>query len=142
MLERQIRPSQSNKQNIKKSWFRLRRAYICPQLIKLVTRKTTQWVSVVYSTTLSQYKLKLSYNTPGRHLGERYSSYSFSTSALDVGEWSTSRPGRALAPGKRSPVPIGQEAGWDPEPVWTQRLEGKSFASAGDRTSIARSSSP
>jgi hypothetical protein len=23
------------------------------------------------------------------------------------------------------PVPIGQEAGWAPEPVWTQRLEEK-----------------
>jgi hypothetical protein len=31
------------------------------------------------------------------------------------------------------PVPIGQEAGWAPEPVWTQRLEEKSFAPAGDR---------
>jgi hypothetical protein len=25
------------------------------------------------------------------------------------------------------PVPIVQEAGWAPEPVWTQRLEEKSF---------------
>jgi hypothetical protein len=40
------------------------------------------------------------------------------------------------------PVPIVQEAGWAPEPVWTQRLEDKSFAPAGDRTSIARSPSP
>jgi hypothetical protein len=40
------------------------------------------------------------------------------------------------------PVLIGQEAGWDPEPVWTQRLQEKSFAPAGDRTSIARSSRP
>jgi hypothetical protein len=32
--------------------------------------------------------------------GEKmYSSYSFSTLALDGGEWSVSRPGRALAPG-------------------------------------------
>jgi hypothetical protein len=38
------------------------------------------------------------------------------------GEWSTSRPGRALHPGKGPPVPIVQEAGWAPEPVWTQRL--------------------
>jgi hypothetical protein len=38
------------------------------------------------------------------------------------------------------PVPIVQEAGWAPEPVWTQRLEEKSFVPAGDRTSIARSS--
>jgi hypothetical protein len=53
--------------------------------------------------------------------GEEYSSYS--TSALDGGEWSASRPGRALAPGKGPPVPFGQEAGWAPEPVWTQRLE-------------------
>jgi hypothetical protein len=56
--------------------------------------------------------------------GEReYSSYSFTTSALDGGEWSASRPGRALPP-----VPIGQEAGWAQEPVWTLRIEEKSFA--------------
>jgi hypothetical protein len=52
----------------------------------------------------------------------RYTSYSFTTSALDVGEWLASRPGRALPPGKGPPVPIVQEAGWAPEPVWTQRL--------------------
>jgi hypothetical protein len=72
-------------------------------------------------------KLKLSHYTRRRRLGERrYSSYSFSSSALDGGEWSASRPDRALAPGKRSPVPIVQEAGRAPEPVWTQRLEEKS----------------
>jgi hypothetical protein len=53
----------------------------------------------------------------------RYRSYTFLTSALDRGEWSASRPGRALAPGKGPPVPIAQEAGWAPEPVWTQRLD-------------------
>jgi hypothetical protein len=72
---------------------------------------------------------------------EAYSSYSFTTSALDEGGWSALRPGRALPPGKGPPVPIVQEAGWAPEPVWTQRLEEKSFAPAGDRTSIARSRS-
>jgi hypothetical protein len=41
----------------------------------------------------------------------KYSSYSFLTSALDGDEWSVSRPGRALAPGKGPPVPIGQEPG-------------------------------
>jgi hypothetical protein len=52
--------------------------------------------------------------------GERkYSSYSFTISALDGGEWSASRPDRALPPGKGPPVPIGEEAGWTPEPVWT-----------------------
>jgi hypothetical protein len=28
---------------------------------------------------------------------------------------------------KRPLIPIGQEAGWDPVPVWTQRLEEKSL---------------
>jgi hypothetical protein len=67
-----------------------------------------------------------------------WSSYSFTTSALDWGEWSASRPGRALPPGKGPPVPIGEEAGWAPEPVWTQRIKEKSFAPAVDRTPIAR----
>jgi hypothetical protein len=31
---------------------------------------------------------------------------SFLTSALEGGEWSASRPGRALSPGKEPPVPI------------------------------------
>jgi hypothetical protein len=69
----------------------------------------------------------------------RYSSYSFSTSALDGCEWSASGLGRALLPGKGLPVPIVQEAGWAPEPVWTQRLEAKSSASVGDRTPIVQS---
>jgi hypothetical protein len=56
-----------------------------------------------------------------------YSSYSFSTSALYESELSASRPGRALPPWKVPPVPIVQEAGWAPEPVWTQRLEENSF---------------
>jgi hypothetical protein len=68
----------------------------------------------------------------------RYSSYSFTTSALDGSEWSASRPGRALPLGKGPPVPIVQEAGWAPEPVWTQRLEEKSFAPAGDRTQFIK----
>jgi hypothetical protein len=77
---------------------------------------------------------------PWRHMGERrYSSYSFLTSALDGGEWSASRPGRALPPGKEPPVPIVQEAGWDPEPVWTQRLEEKSSASVDGRTPVVQS---
>ena len=40
------------------------------------------------------------------------------TTALEEGEGSASRPGRSLLPGK-DPVPIVQEAGWDPGPVWT-----------------------
>jgi hypothetical protein len=50
-------------------------------------------------------------------------------------------PAALLHPGKGPPVLIGQEAGWAPEPVWTQRLQEKSFAPAGNRTPIARLSS-
>jgi hypothetical protein len=76
-------------------------------------------------TTVILKKLKLSHYTPQAFWGEkRYNSYSFSTSALD-GEWLASRPGRTFAPGEGSTVPIVQEAGWAPEPVWTQRLEKK-----------------
>jgi hypothetical protein len=58
---------------------------------------------------------------PWRHLGERrYSSYSFTTLALDGDEWSASRPGHALPLGKVPPVPIVREAGWAPEPIWIQ----------------------
>jgi hypothetical protein len=71
-----------------------------------------------------------------------YSSYSLTNSALDGGEWSALRSGRALLPGKGPPVPTGQEAGRASELVWTQRIEEKSLVSARDRTSIARSSSP
>jgi hypothetical protein len=34
-------------------------------------------------------------------------------------------PARGIIPGKETPVTIVQEAGWAPEPVWTQRLEEK-----------------
>jgi hypothetical protein len=45
----------------------------------------------------------------------------------------------ALYPrGKGRPVPIEQEAGWAPEPVWTQGLEEKSSAPVGNRTPIVQ----
>jgi hypothetical protein len=69
--------------------------------------------------------------------------YSFMTSALDGGEWSASRPGRALSPGKGPPVPIGQEAARGPRAGLDTEATGKIlFASAGDRNSITQSSSP
>jgi hypothetical protein len=39
-------------------------------------------------------------------------SYTLSASSLDGGEWSASRPGRALPPGKGPPVPIVQKVEW------------------------------
>jgi hypothetical protein len=81
-----------------------------------------------------------SHNTPLEAQGERrYSSYLLTTSVLGGGEWSTSRLGRALSLGKGPPVPVGQEAGWAPDPVWTQRLEKDSLACSGDRTSVVQS---
>jgi hypothetical protein len=47
-------------------------------------------------------------------------------------------PAALLPPGKGPPVPIVQEAGWAPEPVWTQRIQEKSYAPAGDRTPIVQ----
>jgi hypothetical protein len=49
---------------------------------------------------------------PQRRLGKRrYSSYSFPTLALDGGEWSASRPGRALGPGKGPRYPLYRRLG-------------------------------
>jgi hypothetical protein len=48
----------------------------------------------------------------------------------------------ALPPGKNSLVPIGQEAGWAPEPFWTRWWREKFPAPAGNRTLEPRSSSP
>jgi hypothetical protein len=48
------------------------------------------------------------------------------TSALDAVRGQRRAPA-ALNPWERTPVPTGQEAGWAPEPVWTQWLEEKSF---------------
>ena len=40
------------------------------------------------------------------------------TAALGKGDWLAAPPGRSLSPGKKT-VPILQEAGWAPGPVWT-----------------------
>jgi hypothetical protein len=69
---------------------------------------------------------KKSFSSPAtRHGGawgeRRYSSYSFTTSALDGGEWSASRPVRAFTPGERTPGTlctggwVGPRAGLDAE---------------------------
>jgi hypothetical protein len=129
------------------AWTRWGKPHLC---IWLQTLKGEAWLRtktarVVGSVSDSKYTV----NVKGKavplrsieaHLGDRrYSSYCFLTSALEGGEWSASRPGRALPPGKEPPVPIVQGGGWAPEPVWTQRLEEKSSASVGDRTPPFRS---
>jgi hypothetical protein len=80
--------------------------------------------------------------------GERryYSSYSFSTSALDGGvSGQRHAPAALLPPGKGPPVPIGTHwtGGWvGPRAGLDTEATGKIFALAGNRTPIARSSSP
>jgi len=61
------------------------------------------------------------------------------TAALEGGEWSAARPGRTLPPGK-DPVPIVQEAGWNPGPVWMggiYRPHRDSFPERPARSSVA-----
>jgi hypothetical protein len=72
-------------------------------------------------------KAKQSHNTSMEAQGKRiYSSYSFTSSAPDGLSGQRHSPA-ALYLRERTLVPIVQEAGWAPEPVWTQRLEEKSF---------------
>jgi hypothetical protein len=52
------------------------------------------------------------------------------TSALEGGEWSAAYPDRNFTPGK-DPVPIVQEVGWAPGPVWTGA---ENFAARGIRS--------
>jgi hypothetical protein len=71
--------------------------------------------------------LKLSHYTPRRPLGRGdIAPHSRPLHYMGV-SGQRSRPYRAFPPGKGPPVSIVQEAGWAPEPVWTQRLEEKSF---------------
>ena len=66
-----------------------------------------------------------------------YNSTLPSTSALDGGGWSTSRPG-SFTP-KKDPVPIVEEAVWAPGPVWTGEVN---LVPPPHRDSIPRPSSP
>jgi hypothetical protein len=74
------------------------------------------------NTSLLKHWFVCSYTThPWRRRGERrYSSYSFTTLALDGGEWSASRPGSVLPPRKdpgthRTGGCVGPRAGLDTE---------------------------
>jgi hypothetical protein len=61
---------------------------------------------------LKQVKVKLSrYCHAGTKEKRRYSSYSFSTLALEGGEWSVSRPDRALPAEKYLSHPLDRRLG-------------------------------
>ena len=66
------------------------------------------------------------------HRGSRGTGLLFLDHGTIRGEGSASRPGRSLPPsGPPSPVPIVQEAGWPPGPVWT---DAENFAPTGIRS--------
>jgi uncharacterized membrane protein len=56
---------------------------------------------------------------------------------MEVSVSVTPRPG--LTPENGPTLPIGQEAEWASEPLWTQRVEEKSFAFARDRSPVFQS---
>jgi len=63
------------------------------------------------------------------------------TAALEGGEWSAARPGRTLPPVK-DPVPILQEAGWAPWPVWTGGKSRPYRDSIPDRPARSKAATP
>jgi hypothetical protein len=71
--------------------------------------------------------------------GEVYSSYSFTTSALDGGEWSELHPGHALPQGKDHQQPLYRRLGGPQGRSGHSGYRKNPFASAGNRTSIAQS---
>jgi len=60
------------------------------------------------------------------------------TVALEGGEWSAARPSHTLPP-RKDPVPILQEARWDPGPVWTGRKSHSHQDSIPDRPAHSQS---
>jgi hypothetical protein len=95
----------------------------------------------LYQSSYEEEKLRVKlfrYRHTGAKQERKYSSYSFLTSALNGGEWSASRPGRALPAGNDSRSHwiegwVGLRAGL------TQGLKERSFVSAGDRTPVVHS---
>jgi hypothetical protein len=62
--------------------------------------------------------VQLSLSIPGRHIeGEEVQLHSFTTSKTNGGEWTSSCLG-FFTTGEITLLPIYQETGWAPEPVW------------------------
>jgi hypothetical protein len=77
-------------------------------------------------TTSTKKKQSSPTTRHGGTWGERHSSYSFLTSALDGGKWSASHTGHALPRGKDPHYPLYRRLG-GPQSRSGQRLEEKSF---------------
>jgi hypothetical protein len=65
---------------------------------------------------------------------------SFLALALDDGKWSHSRLG-PFTPGDMDSMPRKKEAQWAPQPVWTLQRRKKSYAPAGNGTTVPHYSS-
>jgi hypothetical protein len=117
-----------------------------PEYEGVLTDRPQRSVEGVTAHLVLTLYVLIGYSCPTtRHEGawvERYSFYSFSNSALDGGEWWASRPGRALAPGKGPQYPFYRRLGGPQSRNGHRGYRKNPFASAGDRTSIARLSSP
>jgi hypothetical protein len=66
---------------------------------------------VVSKTSVIEGKAVPQHTYGGGGEGMMHNSYSFTTSALDGGEWSAPRPGRALLPGKGPRYPLYRRLG-------------------------------
>jgi hypothetical protein len=99
-------------------------------IVMVMFRSVILFFRVPNNFTMGIKKLKLSHYMLWCRLEGEEVQFLF---ILDLGNrwgWVVS----ALAPRKGPPVPIVQESGWAPEPVWTQRLKEKSFQFCRDRT--------
>jgi len=74
----------------------------------------------LYGTGEGKVKVHPTTGHEGPEREYRYSYILFLTSALVGAVWLTPHPGR-FTPAK-DPLPIVQEAGWAPGPVWTVRI--------------------
>jgi hypothetical protein len=92
---------------------------------------------------MNAYKGKASHNTPMEEQGERkYSFYSFITSALDGVSGQCHAPAKLYLWGKDPRYPLDRRQGGSQNRSEQEAIGKILFATAGDRTSIARSSSP
>jgi hypothetical protein len=74
-------------------------------IIQSVVRQYTEWATPV------QKSKAVPISSCTRQRGKEFSFYSFLTSALYAGEWSASRPGRALSPEKDRQYPLDRRIG-------------------------------
>jgi hypothetical protein len=134
-----VQPATLSSQAHSLSWWWRQRAPLKRRSISIWEHGSTSQKTLNFVTHIGYYSKSKSKAVPlppcRQQGGEEYSSYSFLNPALD--DVSGQRQARAeLYPlGKDPLVPIVQEAGLAPEPVWTQRLDEKWLSSAGDQTS-------